>query len=447
MNVPTKIHSFVSFDGGISVKAELAQPNRYRFWDEYQFQSSVISRGSGLSYAGASFIDRGLSISHSDFNRIVDFDSSRNIVEVEAGISLQSLHNFLSIRGLYLPVQPGHGQISVGGCVAADVHGKNHYRDGTFISQVVSLTLFHPDYDLLYLSRDHQPELFYLTCGGYGLTGHILKVCLQASVIPSHIVRVQAVKISNLAEGLVQLQESASQVDFIYSWHDFTKKGKSFGSGFLFKASFSNSGATSNFATNPMSAPYLTSKRRAYLPLSLLNHFSTYGLNAMYRLKQRAAIEGMSIPLHKALFPTHQLQAYFSLFGRAGFHEYQVILPLDAMLEYLNEIKKYIDQGSPPITLASAKAFSGSQNLLRFSGRGICFALNFPRTQKSKYFIDFLDKRLVDLGGIPNIIKDSRLPRQILDACYPEVDLFRNLLRSFDSKRLFKSELSERLGL
>jgi decaprenylphospho-beta-D-ribofuranose 2-oxidase len=100
-----------------------------------------------------------------------------------------------------------------------------------------------------------------------------------------------------------------------------------------------------------------------------------------------------------------------------------------------------------PITLASGKIFGGQQNLLRFLGDGTCFALNFPRGGKANELLELLDSNLVQFGGIPNLIKDSRLPRQVAEACYPEIDKFRTLLRNFDSKRIFRSELSERLGL
>lgn len=440
-------YSFISFDGGSRAAGAIVQPDRYRFWDSYQLSSTAIPRGAGLSYTGASFTQNGLSVSHSAFNRIVDFDRENKIVEVETGISLHDLYSFLFSQGLYLPVQPGHGQISVGGCIAADVHGKNNYRDGTFISQVISITLFHPMHGILHLSRDHEPDLFYLTCGGYGLTGHILKAQLQASAIPAQIIDLRAVKIESIQNSLSEIQNAAAESDFVYTWHDFTGKGDDFGKGFLFKANFAEIETSNIFQTNKVLTASLTSEDRAILPFSLFNHTSAFALNIVYKLKQRKTIRGIQLPLYQALFPAHQLQIYFKLFGRSGFHEYQALLPLDKMCDYLSAIKGRVSRGAPPITLASAKAFGGTQSLLRFSGNGICFALNFPRGQQSHKFMAFLDECLIDLGGIPNIIKDSRLPRSVIDACYPEADRFRSLLHDFDPKRTFRSELSERLGL
>ena len=99
------------------------------------------------------------------------------------------------------------------------------------------------------------------------------------------------------------------------------------------------------------------------------------------------------------------------------------------------------------VTLASAKCFGGDRKLLRFSGEGLCFALNIPRDDRAPAFIAFLDSLLPKLGGIPNLIKDSRLPRAVMESCYGEADEFRSRLKDFDPRRRFRSELSERLCL
>src|SRR6266849_4039509 len=137
-----------SFDGGVRVRAALQRPDRYRFWND-KVSEPRIPRGAGLSYAAASFREGGLSIEHTSFNRVLDFDSEKRIVEVESGISLDALHKFLVSRALFLKIQPGYGRITVGGCIATDAHGKNQARDGTFINQVTGLTLFHPTQGLI----------------------------------------------------------------------------------------------------------------------------------------------------------------------------------------------------------------------------------------------------------------------------------------------------------
>jgi decaprenylphospho-beta-D-ribofuranose 2-oxidase len=444
---PQAERDFVSFDGCVRARGRLQQPDRYRYWSGNNLEAPRISRGAGLSYAAASFLNGGLSVSHRSFDRVVDFDAARNVVEVEAGISLFALHRFLSARGLYLPIQPGHGRITVGGCIAADVHGKNQTRDGTFINQVESLTLFHPSHGMLELSPENEPELFRLTCGGYGLTGHIIRARLRASPMPSQGVELKAKAFSTAAEGFASLQHATSDADFAYTWHDMTARKTDFGSGFLFQARFVDGDPAAAAQDNDVEPPVLTAEGRGRWPVALLNSLSAPVLNMIYRRRQASVLEGSVVSLRDALFPVHKAQLYFQLFGAPGFREYQAILPRSAIEDYVAAVEKRVRDRPVAIALSSAKAFAGQAELLRFTGDGLSLALDVPAGPDADGFMAFLDERVMALGGLPNIIKDSRLPRVVVDACYPQADKFRDALRSFDPKRLFRSDLSERLGL
>jgi len=448
-NAPVAHCRFMSFDGGIRSDGLLQRPDRYRFWKTASVTRPLIPRGAGLSYAAASFYDNGLSIEHGSFNRILDFDSEQHIVEVESGIGLSALHDFLSLRGLYLPIQPGHGRITVGGCIAADVHGKNHARDGSFINQVVGFKLFHPEQGFIEVSPETEPALFRLTCGGYGLTGHILSVRLRARLIPSRMIEVNAISVENVWTGIEHLAHYALDSDFAYTWHDFTLNSSRFGCGYLFLARFvpESEKLDTLLTSGPPLPPKLSAEIRTNWRLPLLNRWTIRGLNFAYRSNQNTKGAIRRISLYEALFPIHKTQFYFKLFGSRGFHEYQVIIPIDRMPEYLYGVRDFLKQRTIAVTLASAKLFSGQSELLRFTGDGACLALNFPRTSEASNFLTFLDQLVISLGGIPNIIKDSRLPRSVVEACYPGLQHFRRELHSFDPKRLFRSELSERLGL
>lgn len=435
---------FVSFDGCVGASGRLQQPDRYRYWRGALVEAPRISRGAGLSYAAASFLQGGLSVSHRSFDRITDFDSATGAVEVEAGVTLSTLHRFLFTRGLHLPIQPGHGRISVGGCIAPDVHGKNQTRDGTFINQVEAITLRHPTHGTLELSPQRDPELFRLTCGGYGLTGHIVSARLRATPAPMPWVKLHATPFDAAMDGFALLRDAPGDSDFAYTWHDMASPSRGFGSGYLMRGSFVQGGTSADASAE---APALSAESRGRWPVSLLNAISARIVNLEFRRRQRPLMHGKIVPLEDTLFPIHKAQLYFQLFGAAGFREYQAILPHGAIEAYVEAVRRYVIANPVPIALASAKAFAGSSELLRFTGSGICLALNVPAGAAADRFMTFLDERVIALGGVPNIIKDSRLPRAVVDACYPEADRFRQALRAFDPKRLFRSDLSERLGL
>ena len=431
------------------MECSVAQPDRYRHWSCIAHDAYQISRGAGLSYSAASFGGDSISVSHDKFNRILDFDADTGEVEVEAGIRLFALHNFLVARGFFLPIQPGHGQISIGGCIAADIHGKNQLKDGTFLEQVISLKLYHPAYGIMDLSRASNKDIFFLTCGGYGLTGHILSVRLKLQLLPSQVVVTQTQAFPDINSGLHLLSNEAIKVDFIHSWHDFSQSGNKYGSGVVFMSNFEDIPSHSEipFRVRSVVPKSLGIGHRMPAAKLVVNGFSIRTLNKIYKKLNPTNLHGKRSNIADALFPIHQLQGYYYFLGHQGFHEYQVLLPRDVASDYLKEMGAVAAALKVPITLASGKIFGGQQNLLRFSGDGICLAINFLRNSQANLLLEWLDSSLVSYGARPNLIKDSRIPRHIAEACYPEIDKFRAQLRNFDSRRLFRSELSERLGL
>ena len=90
---------------------------------------------------------------------------------------------------------------------------------------------------------------------------------------------------------------------------------------------------------------------------------------------------------------------------------------------------------------------SGEQKYLRFEGNMVCLSIDIARNQKNISFLNELDKLYVEYGALPSIIKDPRLKKEVFDRCYKFADEFREDLRSFDDKRFYRSELSDRLDL
>ncbi|MFN3943535.1 MAG: FAD-binding protein [Allosphingosinicella sp.] len=437
--------TLVSFDGGERSSVEVARPDKLRFWSERDWRAmpAAISRGAGLSYAAASFGAGAVSIEHAYYNRILAFDERTGELTVEAGADLWTCQHFLLSRGFYLPCHPGHGRITIGGCVAADVHGKNPWRDGTFSAQVRGLTLLHPDHGLLTLSRDSNADLLALTCGAYGLTGHVLTVTLAARALESPGLRLTRRAFDSLAEAFDDLRRAVRTADFAYSWHDLSSKR---GTHFIFSA-----------AADPDAPPYapgqgsepppLPAASRRRSPVGFYNRASLPLLNAAYKWKTRRFREARPIGMIDALFPIHGSEIYFSLYGRKGFHEYQALVPPDRAVAFVERVRRGAAKRGVAIALCSAKAFGGEGRFLRFAGEGIAIAFNFPRGRGGAALMADIDAVVMELGGKPNIAKDSRLPADVARACYPGHEAFRAELLRFDPRRRIRSSLSERLQL
>lgn len=444
---PPGRRAFTSFDRGTTAEAHYFSPDRYSFWDEQEsLGRGAISRGAGLSYAAASFRASGEVVEHSHFNRVLGFDSAQSIVEVEAGATLGRVFDFAAPRGLFLAVQPGHPNITIGGCIASDVHGKNQFRDGTFISRVQSLRLFHPGHGVLELSRENEPDLFHLTCGGYGLTGNIVSARIRLTPAPSTRVAVRIVPVADIFRLPEALLGLADRSDLLYSWHDFTARGSRFGSGHVVSGTFDGppEGAGDSPSRSFQSTDSFLARR---LPVSLWNSWTTPIFNRLFDVVSQLPASSRSVPLYDFLFPVARKMSYFHFFGRRGFHEYQLVVPIAAFTKFVEGIRAYLNRRPLPISLASAKLFRGSRDLLRFTGDGICLALNLPRRAGTESFLSTLDELMVACDGWPNLIKDSRLSAGTVSSAYPDYETFRRRRREFDPKRLYRSELSDRLDL
>ena len=153
------------------------------------------------------------------------------------------------------------------------------------------------------------------------------------------------------------------------------------------------------------------------------------------------------VSLFDALFPFARRAVYFEAFGRRGLAEFQVLLPRASVGGFLDELEREILARSAPVLMVSVKPFAGASRHLCFEGDGICVTLDLIRSGEAVAFLGVLDQMTLAARGIPNLLKDSRLSRSVVRACYPEYDLFRERLRAYDPERLFRSELSSRLGL
>jgi len=433
-----------SFDGGVRREARVLRPDRYRFWDRFPAGAPFIARGGGYSYAAASFGGGAASIEHAAFDRILDFDSASGEVRVEAGITLAALHRFLARRGWYLPTQPGYPAITVGGCIAAECHGKNHAKDGCFSRQVKTLELFHPAHGLMELSREREPDVFELTCGGFGLTGCIVSAVLQPRRLPGNEVTLRSEPLDDVRGLGPALRAAAREADFVYSWHDFNAGDRA--PGLIVRGVIGGEPAPDQDSRSPPTR-WLRWDNRSAWRVPAWNRASATLATALYR-RAVARSRPVKTSLYDSLFPLQSRGGpYFRLFGAAGFCEFQAIVPEASFPGFCDAVFAYLRAHPLAITLASAKWFEDESRDLRFSGTGVCFALDFPRGGGADAFQAFLDGLCAEQRLRPSIIKDSRLPRAVVEKTYPAFGSFAQRLAAFDPERRCRSELSERLGL
>ena len=417
------------------------RPDRLRMLNDRN-EEFQIPRGAGLSYAPASFGKDKLIRDMCSFDRILEFDESSKIVVVEAGISLKKLLTWSFSKQLFLPVLPGQPEITVGGCVAANVHGKNPYKDGTFMEQVEWIELSHPTLGTKIISRSNEKKIFDATCGGLGLTGIITKVALKLQKLSSEIVILSPKKTESLKNTLEIMKQHTSD-DLLYSWN-MGSTLFNFGKGIVTSGIFSDDSSSKTLQIKERKS--MNSNDRL-LPFSLWNTLSSPIINSINR-KIQSGKNIVKKDVYSALFPfVGTARMFYGLYGSNGFNEYQVLIKKKYSVEFIDDLTKLIKSEKPSLTILVMKLFNGKQKLLHFSDEGLSIILNLKHCNSTLKFLKKLDDIVISYKALPYIVKDSRLTKEVVEQCYPEYHVFKEILNEIDPKRIFKSELSERMNL
>ncbi len=438
--------TLVSFDGTEHCWTRLVVPTRRRMLEHLLEEPGPVAiRGSGLSYPNAATIDGGTTVSTSAFDRFLEFDPVQGTVRVEAGVTVGALLRFVVERGYWFPVLPGHPQISVGGLVACNAHGKTQHDIGNMFDHVVGLTLVHPDHGLIECDSMNAVDVLDLTVGGLGLTGWIADVTLRLTPLAGHAICQRVHRVRDYEEAVSVMRSLDRPGTSIYSWNDANRSGRGFGRGVVFEETFTTAG--NDAIGDPSRYRSLTADRRGVLvPVPVWGRFTTSVANRAYRLLNSLQAE-RTFPTLDAAFPMNGREGYFHLFGRLGFREYQLILPADGFTEATGRVRAAIERTGACVTLSSLKLFAGDTHLLWFRGDGVCLTVDGPATPATEQLFSELDRLAVDYLAPVNLAKDSRLSRDTVAAVFPEYEVFRERLRNFDPDRRFRTDLSRRIDV
>ena len=426
-----------SFDRSAVAHCQVQRPDRYRALEALPADAPRIARGGGVSYVGASFDAGSLVQDLAAFDRMLAFDETRGLVTVEAGARIGDVVRFALSRGWLLPVVPGHARATIGGCIAADVHGKNPAREGSFRDHVVGLELFDPLAGWLAASAHENPERFAACFAGFGIAGLIGNATLRLVRAPTAYV-VRRVPVADLVEAAAVLQAHAG-APLLYGWHD--GRARRFGRGVI------------RFGLEAQEAPRM--QPLADLPQAVspwpFRAWNAAGIAALNTwIRHRWCRPGSSnVDVVSALFPLNGARAYYAGFGTAGFAEAQWLIPHERHTDFAGALGDLVASSRPRISLVASKLFDGEATGFSFNGRGIAYAIQCPEPAASaqRAFLEALAELALGHGGRPNLIKDSTLDAAVVRRAWPDFEARRAALRAHDPHGLQQSVLTRRLAL
>ena len=411
----------------------------------------VLARGLGRSYGDAAQNAGGVVVDMTTRDRVLAVDTATAVVQVEAGVSMDALMRLLLPRGLFVPVTPGTRQVSVGGAIAADIHGKNHHVDGSFGRYVLGMDLLCADGQIRRLSpNSEESELFWATVGGMGLTGLILRATLLMKPVETAYCLVDTQRCANLDELLQCMSEGDHRYTYSVAWVDTLARGTSLGRSVLTRGWSAPSaslppklrGRALSFAPRPViSAPPL-------FPRGVLNRVSVAAFNeAWYRKAPRVPtrrIQGVAEFFH----PLDGVGDWNRIYGPRGLLQYQFVVPFGAEATLRRCLRILGDAGQASFLAVLKRFGEATAGHLSFPRPGWTLALDLPIGNPGlSRLLDRLDEEVLSAGGREYLAKDSRLPASAVAPMYPRLDAWRDVRRTLDPNGVFTSDLARRLQL
>jgi decaprenylphospho-beta-D-ribofuranose 2-oxidase len=407
----------------------------------------VLARGLGRSYGDAAQNAGGVVVSTAALNHLAWVDEEAGLLRVGAGMRLGTLIGIIVARGWFVPVSPGTSAVSIGGAIAADVHGKNHHVDGTFCSHVTALVLATPT-GIREVTPASDPDLFWATAGGLGLTGIILEATLALLPVETSRMRITTTTARNLDEAMSRLTSGDDAHRYSVAWVDALARGRHMGRAVLSQGDHARrrdlpSGASSH----PFALPAGRGPGPAFLPPGLLNRATVCTFNELWFRK--ASVPGTRLQsLGQFFHPLDGVGGWNRLYGRGGLIQYQFAVPFGAE-SVVAEVLQRAGDLRLPIFLAVLKRFgAGNPGPLSFPIPGWTLALDMPaRADGLAGWLDAMDELVASAGGRVYLVKDARLRPELLRAMYPRLDAWKASRRRVDPEGVLRSDLARRLGL
>jgi decaprenylphospho-beta-D-ribofuranose 2-oxidase len=408
----------------------------------------LIARGLGRSYGDAAQNAGGTVLDARSLAGVHEVDLTRGVVRVDGGVSLDTLMRSLVPSGWFVRVTPGTRHVTVGGALAADVHGKSHHADGSFANHVSSFVLHTPK-GTVTVTPDSDPELFWGTAGGMGLTGVIGEVTMRLLRVETSMIRAENLRCPDLDSVMATMVEGDADHRYSAAWIDCLATGASLGRSVLSRGDHA---AVDDLPASQREAPlrFDPQARLAappWAPNGLLNRLSIAVFNELwYRVSP--SLHGHVESISSFFHPLDGVKGWNRLYGSRGFLQYQYVVP-DAATEAVRRSIELLSDARAASFLAVLKRFGpGNPGPLSFPAPGWTLALDIPCTVPGlAALLDRLDELVVEAGGRVYLAKDSRLRPELVPAMYPDLARFAELRARVDPAGVLQSDLQRRLGL
>lgn len=433
------ITSIISGWGNYPKKeTQLLKPSsRSKLITNLQKQKSLISRGMARSYGDSSIASVVMQTTYLD--HFIEFDPNSGLLTAEAGITLREILKVIVPMGWFIPVTPGTSYVTLGGAIASDVHGKNHHIAGTFSHHVKFMDILLGTGEIVTASSADNIDLFKATCGGMGLTGIIICATIQLTPIHSSQIRQKTIK-TNCIEATCEAFEENSRSTYSVAWVDCLTKGKNLGRSVLVLGEHEDNGDLELGIKDPINVP-------DYVPSALINSITMKIFNSTYWHRAKKNHEEI-VSLIPYFYPLDAIGCWNKLYGKAGFLQYQCVIPKANGIRNLRKLLEEISKCGESSVLAVLKNLGkANDNFLSFPTEGYTLALDFKLTTSIIKLLYQLDNLVIEMGGRVYLTKDAIMQESKFKIMYPKWKEFESVRQKYGAIGKFSSNQSKRLGL
>ncbi len=435
------------------IKAAVAQVAEDNSDKPDYLKRGVIARGMGRSYGDPAQNAGGLVIDMQPLNKIHSIDPESAIVDVDAGVTLDQLMKAALPYGLWVPVLPGTRQVTIGGAIGPDIHGKNHHSAGSFGNHVVSMELLVADGRVLHLEPEGESaDLFWATVGGMGLTGIVLRAKIRMTKTETAYFISDTDRTDNLDE-TVAFHSDGSEHNYTYSsaWFDVISGGSKLGRSTISRGSLATLEQLEEYAPklakDPLkfNAPQLMTVPDIF-PNFTMNKFTLMGIGEAY-FRMGAPARNKIKNLTQFYQPLDLIGEWNRGYGSNGFLQYQFVVPTEAV-DPFKEIIADMQSSGHYSALNVFKLFGpGNKSPLSYPMPGWNVCVDFPIKPGLGDFLDDLDRRVLEFGGRLYLAKESRTSAENFHKMYPGLEGWLKLRNDIDPTGVFASDMSRRLEL
>lgn len=430
-----KTTDYAGWGRALTARGEIARPERLRQLDAALSDGLVPAMGMRRSYGDAALNDGGRMIDMTRLDRMVGFDPATGVLDTEAGVRIGEIASAFAPRGWLPPVMPGTGFATVGGCIAQDVHGKNHHGAGSFCQHVLSITL-RQGARTVEITPERNADLFRATAGGLGQTGIIVSARIRLMPAKGDIMMVTERRVDGWDQFLSLLDTSAAT--YTVGWIDATARGAALGRGILEEGE-TGSGLVPRRDTSrkvPFNAPHFA------LSAPIVRAFNTAYFRRVPELG-RTVVK----PISDFFFPLDKIHDWNKLYGKHGFHQFQCVVPVDRAPALRAMLELIANSGLASPLAVLKRMGPGRAGYLSFPMEGYTLAVDFPNRAEARELIKRLEDQTIAAEGRLYFAKDSLARGSDIKAMYPEHDKWLKAVTKADPDGRLATDMIRRLKL